>query len=171
MLIRPATIDDIKGIKTMQSQSWVDTYANEKAGVSFEWVNDFVSKWTTDEGIKRSKEKYQKIFSNSEYLFSVATEGSIVLAMLFASKINSNQQIEALYVDKKYHGTGLATDLMNDALNWFDKSIPIYLEVVSYNKRAIAFYLKYGFEIQEGSEHEFVDKMPAIKMIRKGIKK
>ena len=52
----------------------------------------------------------------------------------------------SLYVDKNWHGTGMASELMQRVVDWFDDTKPIELGVVAYNERAKAFYKKWGFE-------------------------
>ena len=65
---------------------------------------------------------------------------------------------------------------MDGFMKWLGKGIVCELFVVSYNKRAINFYNKYGFVIvsnkpnQEShldATHPLVSKMPVIKMVGK----
>ena len=57
---------------------------------------------------------------------------------------------------------------MQKIIEWSDPTKPIELGVVTYNARARAFYKKWGFEEIPGSETLFDNKIPEIKMIRKG---
>jgi diamine N-acetyltransferase len=58
-------------------------------------------------------------------------------------------EIERFYVDRQYHGKGLAQTLMQVCLDRARQSgyETVYLGVWEKNHRAIAFYQKYGFEI------------------------
>lgn len=64
-------------------------------------------------------------------------------------------EIQRLYVDKAFHGKGLAHELMSECLNIFkERNTDIaWLGVWESNPRAIAFYKKFNF--QEVGEHIF----------------
>ena len=47
-------------------------------------------------------------------------------------------------MDPDYQGSGLGTKLVESAEAWLG-NIPIHLEVVTYNHKAITFYKKLGF--------------------------
>lgn len=40
--IRPTTMDDLLGFRTMQAKSWLATYPSPEHGVSHEWVKNRV---------------------------------------------------------------------------------------------------------------------------------
>jgi len=171
-IIRETSIDDIVSVRKMQAQSWIDTYPNAEQGVSMEWVRDLTDSWLTPDGFEKSISFMSNIIGKPNNLHCVAVDNNgKVAGCVHVSCIDNNQILEALYVEKKYHGKGVAQKLMNQAMGWIDLSKPIQLEVTSYNDRAIAFYQKYGFKIEEGSEHKFQDVMPTLNMIRKGDKK
>lgn len=75
----------------------------------------------------------------------------------FPSCINSQQagEILCLYIDKPYHGNGLAHELMRACLLEFERkgSDIVWLGVWEHNPRAIFFYKKFGF--MEVGEHIF----------------
>jgi ribosomal protein S18 acetylase RimI-like enzyme len=154
----------------MHAQSWRDTYPNEEAGISKEWVNEWTAQWVTPESIEASKEYLKEALTSPLHLHRLAVVDGEVVGLLHASKDEDKQSLDALYLDKAYHGNGLADTLMRLALEWLDPTLPISLEVATYNARAIAFYNRYGFGIQEGSEHMFRDKIPVITMQREGVK-
>jgi ribosomal protein S18 acetylase RimI-like enzyme len=56
-------------------------------------------------------------------------------------------EIQRLYVDKEWHGKGIAQDLMNALLDHAreDHAGVVWLGVWEHNPRAIAFYAKFGF--------------------------
>ena len=60
-------------------------------------------------------------------------------------------EIIALYVLKDYYGKGVSEQLMHAAFVALDQFSEIYLWVLKYNKRAIAFYQKMGFSF-DGQE-------------------
>ena len=167
--IQRATLDDVEGYRGVQSRGWIDTYPNEAEGVSIEWVQTRAEGWMTPEALTDSKERLAKILEDPirQPLF-VARVGDSVIGMVHATTLDGIQRLEALYVDSAYRGKGVAQQLIDRVFQQIDPSLPVELEAVSYNDRAIRFYQKNGFEIIPGSEHLFKDVMPSIKMTRQG---
>jgi ribosomal protein S18 acetylase RimI-like enzyme len=58
-------------------------------------------------------------------------------------------EIVRFYLDRQFHGSGLAHTMMQSCLDHAKQSShrTIYLGVWEHNPRAIAFYRKWGFEI------------------------
>ncbi len=56
-------------------------------------------------------------------------------------------ELDWLMVDPERHGTGLATQLMEEGMSWLGLERPIWLTVIKHNQRAIRFYRRFGFEI------------------------
>ncbi len=131
-------------------------------------IRERVEKWTTPEGIKGSREHFKNIFGNPDHFYRVAELDGEVVGLVHALLDEGKQHLGALYINESQYGTGLAQRLMDAALSWFDLSKLIDLEVVAYNGRAIRFYEKNGFEVGEGSEHLFAEKMMVVTMMRKG---
>ncbi|HEU5121549.1 MAG TPA: GNAT family N-acetyltransferase [Candidatus Saccharimonadales bacterium] len=167
-IITDATTDDVEAIIAMHAQSWRDTYPNENAGVSHEWVENRVQTWSNPEKLAKRTEKIKQASHDPDLLYRVAkdSEGRII-GMIMPHRDETTQRVGAIYVDKAYYGTGLAQRLMSEILDWADPTRPLELEVATYNERAKAFYRKYGFKEVEGSEYNY-DVIPVVKMIRKG---
>jgi len=163
------TLDDVPSYRAMHAQSWRDTYPNEAAGVSREWVEVRTAKWLTPDALADSKERVKKVLEDTAHqsLF-VAKVGDVSVGMVHVSSFETGQMLEAIYVDKAHKGTGLGQKLLNEGLSHLDLTKPIELEVASYNEHAQGFYHKNGFEIVPGSEHLFAETMPVITMIRPG---
>lgn len=166
--IRPTTIDDIPKMRAMHARSWLDAYPNEDHGVTRKWVEERTNGWLTPEALEDSRVRFGTVYGSPQHFHRIAVKNSDVVGIVHASKTEKGQHLEALYIAKEFYGSGLAKRLMDQALNWLDLSLPVDLEVVTYNKRAQAFYKKYGFEEKIGSEHLFAEKMPVIVMERKG---
>ena len=64
-------------------------------------------------------------------------------------------EIQRLYVDQQWHGSGVAHNLMTEALNLVESggADQVWLGVWEHNPRAVAFYKKFGFS--EIGEHVF----------------
>lgn len=167
-IIREASEDDTLNIRTMHARSWLAAYPNDEFGVSEEWVSERVSKWTTKEGLQRAKEHFNGIFGDPDHFYRIAELEGEIVGLIHAINEGDKQHLAALYVDKSQYGNGLAQQLMDLVIDWLDPTKPVDLEVAVYNARAIRFYEKYGFKIQDGSEHLFAEKIPVVTMIRKG---
>lgn len=165
--IREATMDDIENIRRMHAQSWLDTYPNEKAGISYEWVKEATDTWLTPEGLEKSREHFRGVFGNPDHFYRIATDGDRVIGLVHGLEQDGHKHLGALYVDKGYHGTGVAQRLMDQVDTWFGDD-EVDLEVVAYNERAKAFYRKYGFVESDKVNELFEGRLPNVTMIRKG---
>lgn len=169
--IRNATEADVPAILKMHAQSWLDTYPNESAGVSREWVQKRIDRWMNDEGIEKRRERVRQALKSDDLLYMVAEDDrGEIIGMISPYRDENVQRIGAIYVAKEHHGSGVAQLLMDRILSWADPKRPIELQVASYNERAKAFYRKQGFKEVEDSERIVHDTLPAITMIRKGEK-
>jgi ribosomal protein S18 acetylase RimI-like enzyme len=168
--IRDTTPEDIPRMRAMHGQSWRDTYPNDEHGVSKEFIEKRTADWVTPENLEKSKEFFKGIIGNPRHFHQIAVRGDEIVGIVHASKTDEGQTLEALYVDKKYHGNGLARQMIEKALAWCDTGRPIDLDVVAYNERAKAFYQKYGFREKPGTEKMFAEVIPTITMEREGDK-
>ena len=159
---------DVESYRRMQAREWVNTYENDAAGVTREWLEQVTNEWLTPEFLDKSRDRVARILEQPDAYLYVAKVGEESVGMVSATTFEGNQRLEALYVDEAYHGTGTAQSLMDTAMAHFDLSRPVELETIVYNERAQRFYRKYGFEIVPGSEHMFKEIMPSIKMTRRG---
>lgn len=167
-IVREASQDDVLKIRTMHAHSWLVAYPNEEFGVPEEWVKERVAAWTTEEGIQKSKEHFRSIFGHPAHYYRIAELNDKVVGLVHAINEGEKQHLAALYVDESQYGNGLAQRLMDGAIDWLDTAKSIDLEVAVYNARAIRFYEKYGFKVQNGSEHQFAEKIPVVNMILEG---
>ena len=167
--IRDTSAPDVWAVQRIRSEAWLDTYPNEAAGISRESIAAITDKWFDFDVLEKQASRLSRIASDPNSISKIAEDGDKPLGLALAERsAMGHQKLDALYVLKEYHGTGIAQELMTQALDWFDLSKPISLEVVAYNDRAIAFYKKYGFEVQEGEDVAFVASVPGIKMVRPG---
>lgn len=166
LIVKP-TLDDVEGYRRVQARGWLDAYPNEQAGVPLEWVKQRTENWLTPEELELSRERVRAILEDSENQFLyVAKVENRPVGMVCASKIDDNQRLEAIYIDKEYQGTGLAQELLDTVLACLSSEKPITLEVISYNKRAQRFYEKNGFKVVPGSDHLYKEVMPSVVMVR-----
>ena len=174
MIIRKMKIEDAEAIRRFHRRSWRDTYPNEKAGVSREWVERVTDEWLTQEKMERSLEIFQSVIDDekNQYYRLVEVDGEVMGFVHGTRRDDSGEQhLDAIYIDKDLQGTGMAQKLVGGLFGFLDLTRDIWLEVVSYNERAKAFYRKNGFEEVKGSDFLFKEVMPSIKMVRKGEEK
>ena len=166
-VITPATDEDAAGVGVAHLQSWRETYPNQKLGIDINWIDEKVGFLAEDKGrdyrrntIRRSHAFPEKIL----YLVAKTKTGKIV-GFLHVELEDEMALFEAIYLLQEAQGTGLADELMQRALE-FAGDKPMYLEVASYNPRAIRYYHKYGFEEVPNSSTIFREKVPVFAMKR-----
>lgn len=165
-VIEQMSEQDVAEATVMRMRSWVDTYANEEAGVSREWLEEQVARELTPEQIARREEKLRK----SKWPAWVAKDenGNIIGVSTPFVMDDGTQRVGGLYVDKAWHGAGVGSALMQKVIDWADPHTDLALGVADYNERAKAFYRKWGFAEIPDSTEMFRDKIPTVRMIKKG---
>lgn len=167
--LRNTVAADIPKLRAMHGQSWRDTYLSPEHGVTKEWLEERTARWVSPEGIARSVDHFKPIFGQPDHLHQVAIdENGDIAGMVHIAKGEQGQHLEALYIDKRYFGTGLGQRLMDATIAWAGPTQRIYLEVATYNERAKAFYRKYQFKEIPGTEQFFAEILPVITMEREG---
>ena len=58
-----------------------------------------------------------------------------------------DHELDWLMVHPDFHGRGIAAALMDAGMRWLGTDKPMWLNVIRFNARAIAFYRRFGFEI------------------------
>lgn len=164
--ITELTVDNVDAADDMRRQSWLDTYVNDEAGVTREWIEARNAAKSTFAAREERREQIRA--GNVHGWVAMNEQGEVIGVTHPWIDDEGRQRLGSLYVDKRYHGLGIAGELMQRAINWFDTSKPIELGVVAYNKRAKAFYGKWGFQEVPGSEDLFDGVIPEVKMVRQG---
>ena len=67
-----------------------------------------------------------------------------------------NRELDWLMVDPAFHGRGVADALMRAGVDWLGADCPMWLTVIQHNERAIRFYRKHGFEVDQDADIERV---------------
>lgn len=167
--ITEMTREDVEEATAMRLESWLDTYVNKEAGVTREWIEarnaDQMSPEKKESRVKRFIKGKQEGTFNA--WVAKDEQGTIIGSTTPFIDEQGNQRLGSLYVDKHWHGKGVAGQLIQKVIDWFDSTKPIELMVVTYNDRARAFYRKRGFVEVPDSNYLFDDKIPEVKMIRK----
>ena len=161
-----STPNDVFGIRNVQKITWIDTYPNSDLGIAKEDVESKFSKDDTEEGKRRIEEWKKKYSDPNEHRWVVKDRNKIV-GFCVAGKEKDCERIYAIYVLPYLQGRGWGKQLMEKALSWLKDDRDIYVNVVSYNTKAINFYEKFGFFKTGRDEHsKGVEPLPSGKIIR-----
>lgn len=155
-----ATVGDAAAIGQIQTQTWLDSYVNTEEGVTSQDIKSKISLWEK-EGDSRIREKIQQKDSRTW----LAKEGEKIVGFIGVRKAHNLGEIEALHILPGYQGRGLGKELLQYGLSWLG-DIPIKLSAVSYNKRAIEFYTRFGFR-ETGIDTDDPIELPGGKIISK----
>ncbi len=161
--------DDAIELATMHNQSWLDTYPNDEAGVSLEYIKERVAGRLTEKGLTRRREYIERTITDSTYFLRIAkNEAGKIVGFIDGFLKDDKYELAGLYTDKDTHGTGLGLKLWETYQEWVDSSKVIWLTVVAYNDRAISFYKKIGFkELPETKRFYGETHIPVVDMERR----
>ncbi len=168
--IEPPIASDAIDVGPVHLQSWIETYINPDLGVDEKWIRENIGHVVTDKGNDFRKELFKKIESGDPSLrYRVARDeqGEVVgFCMATKSQVESEPNVlDALYLLRSAQGQKLGAKMMQEAMDWLGNEKPIKLEVISYNKHAIDFYKKFGFELT-GEEYVWKEPVKAAVMLR-----
>ncbi|HVZ12429.1 MAG TPA: GNAT family N-acetyltransferase [Patescibacteria group bacterium] len=137
-----ATGGDAQGISDLLWETWLETYPNEKAGITKDDIN---AKYLSSEW-KRGTERRKGVMNArpNEHTW-VIKDGERIIAMCAGVKEDDKNWIQALYVSPNYQKRGLGKKLMEVGLEWLGNEKPVMIHAASYNKNAIDFYKSFGF--------------------------
>lgn len=166
-IVEKMSPDDVELATEMRYKCWLDTYVNEEYGITPEWIETCFARQFTPEVIETRKQRLKDTEHHAGFV-AKDSNGNIIGSTTPYIDEDGLQDVGSLYVENEWRGKGVANELMQSAIGWFDKTQPIKLCVASYNERAKAFYRKWGFEIVPDSQYVHSDKIPTEIMIRKG---
>lgn len=166
--IRAARPEDMERCRRMQAASWRATYPSAEFDISQEWVDDFTDGWFTPERLEGSTAIFGAVIHDDAQFYRLAErDGDVVGFVHCALRPDQTKELEAIYTAPDTFGTGLGDQLMAVADEWLGDTTTM-LTVASYNHRARRFYQKHGFEEIVDSDGLYANKIPTIRMIRKG---
>jgi ribosomal protein S18 acetylase RimI-like enzyme len=143
IFITEAVSEDVEGIQKVFYETWLDTYPNEEYKITLDDLK-YRHKDIFNEETFEKRRRMIRDRSNNE-LFLVAKFDEKIVGVCYLEKDETKNSIHAMYVLPKYQGKGIGSGFWKNALDFFDKSKEIIVNVVVYNANAIAFYKKMGF--------------------------
>lgn len=165
IVIRRSVSDDVHGIRELHKITWLDTYPNNEAGITFEDIKDRFINDETLEGRQKIEAKKEKYFDKNQRIWVAEKDGKII-GSCGAEKGQENNRVSAIYVLPDYQGKGTGSKLRAEALKWLGSEKDTYINVVGYNIKAINFYKKYGFaETGKKGVFDSAAKLPSGKYL------
>lgn len=140
-----ATEQHISAIRSVERQTWLETYPNKSLGIT---RKDIAKKFAHDDSPSgRPLWLAERVaqFENARYNAWVACAEDEVVGYCIAEKEQTQNRIKALYILPAFQKQGIGTALVEVACAWLGIDKKIYINVASYNSRAIAFYQARGF--------------------------
>jgi GNAT superfamily N-acetyltransferase len=170
--IERATGDDALGLREVQRDTWLHTYANESTGITpddITWYFDSFKKAFSEIALKRTATELQEQKPN-EAAF-VAKDNERIVGYVWAMTYPTHNELGALYVLPSHHGQRVGFDLWNQARSFFDPALPTMVTVNKDNAPAITFYGRLGFkptdeEVSSGLVFPSGATFQEIKMVR-----
>lgn len=115
--IAAPTLKDVKALIDMYNQSWLDTYENIEVGVTKEYLEGVARARCFGDGKKRQLDAIKDSGKNPDRYIRIAKDTTgRVIGMIDGRRDKGAYELERLYVDKDWHGTGLAHDLWQNLL-------------------------------------------------------
>lgn len=133
---------DIHGIQEVFYKTWLATYPNKKFGIKADDIKDrFKNSFS-----KQTFEKiWERIKNSIDEETLIAKDKNKVIGVCRIVINKERNQLQAIYILPEYQGIGIGKLLWKETNKLFNLNKDIFVEVASYNKRAISFYKKLGF--------------------------
>ncbi|MHB8443332.1 MAG: GNAT family N-acetyltransferase [Patescibacteria group bacterium] len=157
----------ISQISKLRRMIWLDTYVNDDLNITRDKITENFRNF--DEEVEAYK-KYVHDIKNFSSFFLVLDSNKVVGYSIVKAR-NFRKSIDTLYIDKNHQGNGLGSILINKMIEKLN-SKKIYVNVISYNKKAIGFYEKHGFIYKKKQKPIVLERLnpkiyvPQIEMVR-----
>ena len=169
-MVEQALPEDAENIARMHSESFRKTYLKDGDEAHNEKVIAEATRFITPSELPKRVNLLIHVQQNPDKHFHEIAmhDNGQVIGMIYGTKLDGVQEIEALYVDENFHGAGVAQALVTSFIEWSDKDKPIELGVYKENERAKRFYAKMGFEALNDNRSSFYDFIQETTMKREG---
>lgn len=113
-VVEEMQLEDIEAATAMRLKSWLDTYPNDELGISREWVEQRNAAQQSEAKIESRRQRFIDGKAGGTFNAWVAkgAEGRIIGSTTPYIDEDDTRHIGSLYVDKEWHGTGIAHQLM-----------------------------------------------------------
>ena len=148
--IERAMGDDAIGLREVQRDTWLQTYANERSGITPDdigWYFNTFKKSFSEAALQKTALELQEQKPN-EAAF-VAKDNGKIIGFEWAMKYPTRNELGALYVLPSHQGQSVGSGLWNQARSFFDPALPTRVTVNAHNADAIGFYEHLAFKQTE----------------------
>ena len=136
--------EDALGVREVLRDTWIATYPNKELGISEADIIDSYKDLFTEDSIKKYQERIRN-FPDSIQTF-VAKDGERIVGVCRVIIEKDSNELKMLYVHPDYQGKGIGRALWEHAKKLFNENIRTFVNVATYNNKAIKFYEKLGFK-------------------------
>lgn len=170
VVVEQAKPEDADEIHELLYETWLATYPNKKAGIFVDDIKALFENTTTEKSRQKRIERLANPLSGE--LQITAKQNGEVIGFCIARIHDNINELQRLYVLPKAQGMGVGSALWEVAVSYFDLGKDIKVEVASYNKPAIEFYERLGFNVTNepiaGSQFKLKSGavIPEIVMVR-----
>jgi len=162
--ILDAKPEDARDINDLLAKNWIDTYPNEKEGITEQDIKDFVAGNLTEESVKARAEAVKNAGENKKFL--LAKQDGVLIGECLLLDRGEDYQLKGFYVLPEHQRKGVGQMLWKEADKFFTENKDIIVRVASYNTKAINFYEKLGFVKTDKDMSSQFHKLPSGKFIR-----
>ena len=142
-VIREVKPGDALDLTRLYHLTWLDTYPNEKAGITRDDIEQSYKDSYTEIFQEKQKKRLSTIAENEKYLVA-EKDGKVVGAARMILRDGFNQ-LQTIYVLPDYQGQGIGQALWDKAYAFANPEWKTVVHVAGYNVGAISFYKKQGF--------------------------
>ena len=143
--VRPAIAADLDIMLRVRFLAIVSAYTSVAYRIS---VCDLLG-WLYQESRQAERARWVNLLISHQCQLSVAEVDGAIVGFVSAKRYSASNlampHIGSLYILPEFQRQGIGTMLMHRATTWLGRHQMIGLEVVEYNKKAIAFYETLGF--------------------------
>jgi ribosomal protein S18 acetylase RimI-like enzyme len=149
--IRRGTTKDATEIWEIEKNSWLETYANERLGITRDTLSEHLQGKNGElNKVKISEWSTKLALSQERTSFVAVNHGHIIGFIAPFIEDDGVHRLGNLHLSPGYKRSGIGTRLLQESLTWHGKN-DVYLYLVAYNNGAFSFYKKHGFiEIERG---------------------
>ena len=167
-MIEQAVPEDAGKIAILHSESFKKAYLTEHDDEYNEKIINLATQFVTPDRIMaRTELLAHSLGAPDKHFYHIAMrDDSRPIGLIYGTKTQEKQEIEALYVDENYFGAGLGQALVDRFIEWADPTKPIELGVHKDNERAKRFYIKMGFEALNDDRQSYFEEIPETTMLR-----
>ena len=107
--------------------------------------------------VRIAAETVLRACESEHQLFTAAFVGEEFAGYMIATvHAEDDRELDWMMVDPAFHGRGVADALMRSGMEWLGADRPMWLNVIQHNARAVGFYRKHGFEVDDATKTDHV---------------